>query len=50
MTDWQGTQAELGAILGSVTDGFFVLGNDWRFVFVNAAAEQWWRSYGGKTP
>ena len=43
--DWQGTQTELEAILGSVTDGFFVLGTDWRFIFVNAAAERWWLTH-----
>lgn len=50
MTGWQGTQAELEAILDSITDGFFVLDGDWRFVFLNTQAERWWRAHGEEKP
>lgn len=46
MTNWQGSQDELEAILNSITDGFFVLDNDWHFVFLNEQAKRWWRAYG----
>ena len=49
MTSWQGTQAE-EAVLDSITDGFFVLGGDWRFIFLNAQAERWWRAHGEAQP
>ncbi len=29
----------------AITDGLFVLDSDWRFTFLNAPAEQWWRAH-----
>ena len=39
----QAAHDRISAILGSITDAFFVLDRDWRFTYVNAQAERLWR-------
>lgn len=38
--DWRRVAEHLAATLESLTDGFFTIDRDWRFTYVNAAAER----------
>lgn len=42
----QGTQDMFETIIASITDGFFVLDEAWRFVYLNAQAETFWGGIG----